>query len=79
VYAKARARFDACADARPTAGAVRLAAGRLHHLTGNYDQALGHMNAILTNANVGVAAQYEKATLLADTANVKKQRPFIKS
>src|SRR3989441_13184698 len=66
-YAKARERFDAWAKANPNAGAVRLAAARVQHLTGNYDQALAHVNAILTNANLGVAAQYEKAALLSDT------------
>ena len=46
---------------------LRLAAGRINHLTGNYDRALTHLNAILNSANVGVAAQYEKATVLDDT------------
>ena len=77
-YANARARFDTWAKANPNAGAVRLAAGRLHHLTGNYDQALAHMNAILTNANVGVAAQYEKAALLADTGKREEAEAIYK-
>jgi cellulose synthase operon protein C len=66
-YAKARERLEAWAKANPNAGAIRLAAGRVDHLTGNFDQALAHVNAILGNANVGVAAQYEKALILEDT------------
>ena len=66
-YTRARDRFEAWAKANPNAGAVRLAAGRVNHLTGNFDQALAHLNAILNNANVGFAAQYEKAVILEDT------------
>ena len=56
-YTKARDKFEEWAKANPNAGAVRLAAGRTDHLTGNYDQALAHLNPILNNANVGIAAQ----------------------
>ena len=66
-YTKAHDKFEAWAAANPNAGAIHLAAGRVNHLIGNYDRALVHFNAILTNANVGVAAQYEKADVLDDT------------
>ena len=66
-YTKARDKFEDWAKANPSAGAVRLAAGRTNHLIGNYDQALAHVNAALNNANVGVAAQYEKAVILDET------------
>jgi cellulose synthase operon protein C len=65
-YTKARDKFEEWAKANPNAGAVRLAAGRTNHLIGNYDQALAHINAALNNANVGIAAQYEKAVILED-------------
>src|SRR5436190_17277875 len=77
-YMKARERFDAWAKANPNAGAVHLAAARVHHLTGNYDEALTHVNAILTNANVGVAAQYEKAVLLEDTGKREEAEAIYK-
>ncbi len=63
-YAKAREKFEAWSAANPNAGPVRLAAGRVNHLVGNYDRALTHLNAIQNFANVGVAAQYEKAIVL---------------
>jgi len=66
-YAKAKEKFEAWSTANPNAGPVRLAAGRINHLTGNHDRALAHLNAILNFANVGVAAQYEKASILDDT------------
>jgi tetratricopeptide (TPR) repeat protein len=66
-YAKARQKFEEWSNANPNAGPVRLAAGRISHLTGNYDRSLAHLNAILTFANVGVAAQYQKAEVLKDT------------
>lgn len=66
-YAKAREKFDGWSKANPNAGPVRLAAGRINHVTGNYDTALMHLNAILNFANVAVAAQYEKASVLDDT------------
>jgi tetratricopeptide (TPR) repeat protein len=66
-YTKARDKFEEWAKANPNAGAVRLAAGRTNRLIGNYDQALAHVNSVLNNANVGIAAQYEKAAILDDT------------
>jgi tetratricopeptide (TPR) repeat protein len=66
-YTKARERFEAWSEAYANAGPLRLAAGRVNHLTGNYDRALAHLNAILNFAGVGVAAQYEKASVLDDT------------
>jgi tetratricopeptide (TPR) repeat protein len=66
-YTKAHDKFEEWAKANPNAGAVRLAAGRTNHLMGNYDQALAHVNSALNNANVGIAAQYEKAAILDDT------------
>src|SRR6195256_6209166 len=66
-YAKARDKFEAWATANPNAGPVRLAAGRIDHLTGNYDRALVHLRAIASFANVGVAAQYEIASVLDDS------------
>jgi len=65
-YTKAREKFEAWAAANPNAGPIRLAAGRVDHLTGNYDQAVKHLDAILSFANVGVAATYEKAAVLDD-------------
>jgi tetratricopeptide (TPR) repeat protein len=66
-YTKAREKFESWATAHPNAGPIRLAAGRINHLTGNYDRALTHLNTILTFADVGVAAQYEKADVLDDS------------
>src|SRR5262249_36619384 len=66
-YTKAREKFEAWSTANPNAGPVRLAAGRINHLTGNYDRALTHLDPIQSFANVGVAAQYEKASVLDDT------------
>lgn len=66
-YTKARDKFEAWAAANPNAGPVRLAAARANRLLGNYDRALTHLEAILTFANVGVAAQYEKAAVLDET------------
>ena len=71
-YTKAREKFEAWSTANPNAGPVRLAAGRINHLTGNYDRALTHLNAILNFANVGVAAQYEKATVLENSGKRKE-------
>src|SRR5215475_8962436 len=66
-YAKAREKFEAWSASNPNAGPVRLAAARIDHLTGNYDRALTHLDAIQNFANVAVAAQYEKASVLEDT------------
>jgi tetratricopeptide (TPR) repeat protein len=66
-YTKARERFEAWSTSNPNAGPIRLAAGRINHLTGNYDRALTHLNAIQNFANVAVAAQYERAAVLEGT------------
>jgi cellulose synthase operon protein C len=66
-YAKAREKFEAWATANPNSGPLRLAAGRINRVTGNYDRALTHLNAILNFANVGVSAQFEKAAILEST------------
>src|SRR5678816_3286445 len=66
-YTKAREKFEAWSTANPNAGPIRLAAGRVNRITGNYDRALTHLNAIQNFANVGVAAQFEKAEVLSAT------------
>ncbi len=77
-YTKAHDKFEAWAKMNPNAGAVRLAAGRTNHLIGNYDQALVHLNATLNNANVGIAAQYEKAAVLDDTGKREEANAIYK-
>lgn len=69
-YARAKERFDAWATARPTSAPIRLAAGRINRLTGNYAAALTHLNTILNSADVGVAATFEKAKVLDETGKV---------
>ena len=71
-YTKARDKFEAWAAANPNAGPVRLAAGRINHLTGNYDRALTHLDGIQTFANIGVAAQFEKARFWTTAANTTR-------
>ena len=66
-YAKARDRFEAWAARNASAAPVRLAAARVNHLTGNFDQALTHLNPIQNAPNVAVAAQFEKAKVLENT------------
>ena len=66
-YAKAREKFEAWAAARPNAGPIRLAAGRINRITGNYTAALNHLNAIQTFAGLSTAAQLEKAKVLDET------------
>ena len=66
-YTKARERFDAWATARPNAAPIRLAAGRANHNVGNYAAALTHLNAAASSADVGVAANFEKALVLEET------------
>jgi tetratricopeptide (TPR) repeat protein len=63
-YARAKDRFEAWATARPTSGPIRLAAGRVNALIGNYDAALKHLDAVLSAPDVGVAASFEKAKVL---------------
>jgi tetratricopeptide (TPR) repeat protein len=69
-YARAKERFEAWATARPTAGPIRLAAGRINRVTGNYAAALTHLNAIQNAADVGMAASFEKAKVLEETGKV---------
>ncbi len=66
-YTKARERFEAWSETNPAAGPLRLAAGRVNYLIGNYARALTHFDSILNNPVVGVPANYEKARALADT------------
>lgn len=66
-YAKAREKFESWAAANPNAAPIRLAAGRIDRLTGNYDQALTHLNAIQNSAGVALAAQAEKAAVLDES------------
>lgn len=66
-YNKAREKFEAWAAANPNAGPIRLAAARVNRIVGNYDRALSHLDPIQNFANVGIAAQYEKAAVLDDT------------
>ena len=63
-YEEARERFEELAEANGDSGPLRLAAARSNRLTGNYERALEHVELILTSAEVGVAAMYEKAVLL---------------
>src|SRR5262245_6661743 len=60
-YTKAREKFEAWAAANPSAAPVRLAAGRVNMLVGNYDAALTHFNTIVNHPVVGVAAHFERA------------------
>ena len=66
-YTKAREKFEAWAAANPSAAPVRLAAGRVNVLVGNYDAALTHFNTIVNNPVVGIAAQFERAKVLEGT------------
>jgi tetratricopeptide (TPR) repeat protein len=75
-YAKAREKFEAWSASNPNAGPVRLAAGRINHLTGNYDRALTHLNTILNFANIASAAQYEKASILEDSGKRDEADPI---
>jgi tetratricopeptide (TPR) repeat protein len=69
-YSRAKERFDAWAAARPASAPIRLAAGRINRVTGNYPAALTHLNAILNSPDVGVAANFEKAKVLDETGKV---------
>ena len=51
----------------PMPARIRLAAGRIHRITGNYDRRYAHLNAIQNFAGVATAAQLEKARVLEDT------------
>ncbi len=63
-YLKARDKFEKWAAAKPNAGPIRLAAGRIDRLTGNYAKSMTQLDAILNFAGIGTAAQLEKARLL---------------
>jgi cellulose synthase operon protein C len=69
-YSRAKERFDAWAAARPTSAPLRLAAGRINRLTGNYPAALSHLNAIVNAPDVGAAANFEKAKVLEETGKI---------
>ena len=66
-YTRARERFESWATARPNAAPIRLAAGRIQRLTGNYAAALTHLNAIPESSELGTAAAFEKALVLEET------------
>ena len=69
-YSRAKERFDAWSAARPTSAPIRLAAGRINRLIGNYAAALTHLNAILNSPDAGLAANFEKAKVLDETGKV---------
>ena len=73
-YNHALERFEALATGNPNAGPVRLAAARVNKVTGNYDQALAHLETILNFADVGVAAHIEKAEVLRQTGHREEGR-----
>jgi tetratricopeptide (TPR) repeat protein len=66
-YTRSRERFESWAAARPNAAPIRLAAGRIQHLTGNNAAALAHFNAIPSSSDLATAATYEKAVVLEET------------
>jgi len=66
-YTKAKERFEAWATARPNAAPIRLAAGRINRLTGNYAAAITHLGAVPNNADVATAASFERAQILEET------------
>src|SRR6476620_1635175 len=66
-YTRAKERFEAWATARPNSAPIRLAAGRINRITGNYAAAMTHLNAALNSPDVGIAANYEKALVLEAT------------
>ena len=61
----------------PTAAPVRLAAGRINRVVGNYAAALTHLNAALNSADVGVAANFEKALVLEETGKREEARRYL--
>ena len=66
-YTQAREKFESWAGSRPNSAPIRLAAGRIDRLTGNYDAALTQLTAAQSSRDVGIAATYEKAGVLVDT------------
>ena len=75
-YLKARDKFEAWAAARPNAGPIRLAAGRIDRTIGNYAAALSHLNAIQNFAGLSTAAQLEKAKVLEETGKRTEAQAF---
>jgi tetratricopeptide (TPR) repeat protein len=69
-YEHALERFEELTEANVDSGPLRLAAARANTVTGNYERALEHVEQILTSADVGVPAMYEKAVLLATTGRL---------
>jgi tetratricopeptide (TPR) repeat protein len=65
-YQQALIRFEELSDLNLNVGAIRLAAARANRITGNYERALEHLEEILNFAEVGTAANYEKAAVLGD-------------
>jgi tetratricopeptide (TPR) repeat protein len=66
-YTRAREKFEAWATANPSAAPVRLAAGRINAIVGNYQAALAHFNTVVNHPVVGIAAQFERAQVLEGT------------
>jgi len=71
-YTRARERFEAWATARPNSGPVRLAAGRVNHILGNYAAALTHLSAVQNSPEVGIAANVERAAVLEETGKTEE-------
>ena len=65
-YQQALTRFEELSDLNLNVGAIRLGAARANRITGNYERALEHLEEILNFAEVGTAANYEKAAVLGD-------------
>ena len=65
-YETAIEQFEQLSEANPNAAPIRLGAARANRLVGNYERALEHVEEILNFADVGTAAQNEKAGLLVD-------------
>ena len=63
-YERAREGFEAWSQENPNAGPIRLAAARANRIVGSYDRALEHLEEVLTFADVGTAARFEKAFVL---------------
>jgi len=66
-YARALERFESWTKTYPNSGAIQLAAGRVNNIVGNYSRALALFDLIQNSQDVGPAARYEKATVLAET------------
>jgi tetratricopeptide (TPR) repeat protein len=77
-YSKARERFETWSASNAAAGPIRLAAGRIHRLSGNYAQAIAHLDSILNSPQVGVAASWEKALALEETGKRDEAEAIFK-